>query len=78
MIDSWIQAAKEIRETDGVMLRLFEKPKCKPWDIAKGRRLPCCHGLGGHTQGCFEGMKGKMVRIPFFSEITSEDLVSYV
>ena len=49
-----------------IMAKLFENPKCKPWDLVKGRRLRCCHGLvtEGHRRHCFQGMRGMTMRIP--------------
>ena len=58
-----------------VMARFFERPKCKPWDIVKGRRLPCCHGLGEHTRYCFEGLRRGDIAIPQFKEISSSELL---
>ena len=55
-----------------VMGRFFEMPKCKPWDIVKGRRFKCCHGLGKHTRWCLKGVKTLI--IPRFSEVSAEGL----
>lgn len=59
-----------------IFARFFAKPKCKPWDIVKGRRFKCCHGLGEHTLWCLEGMRGKTIIIPKFSQISVGDLVN--
>ena len=66
---------EDIRKMPCVFGRLFEKPKCKPWDLVKGRRMRCCHGLGEHTDWCLEGMKGKAFHIPQFETLSAEDLV---
>ncbi len=46
----------EVMSQPLIMARLFEKPKCKPWDIVKGRRFKCCHGLMIHTRYCLDGV----------------------
>ena len=67
-----IEKARQVMEQPLIFGRLFEKPKCKPWDIVKGRRLPCCHGLGGHTEWCLE--IEMTLSIPRFGEVSTEDL----
>lgn len=57
-----------------VMARFFEKPRCKPWDIVKGRRFECCHGKGEHTRWCLKAVKTLI--IPTFSEISPKDLIA--
>lgn len=69
IIFDWVHAVKEGNLIFG---QFFEKPKCKPWDLAKGRRMRCCHGLGEHTQWCFES--GKTIHIPQYGAIDSEQL----
>ncbi len=69
------QDIRKIMAMSPVFSRLFEKPKCKPWDLVKGRRLHCCHGLGKHMTWCWEGMKGKTLRIPQFGTLSAEDLI---
>ena len=62
------------REESLVMARFFEKPKCKPWDMVKGRRLACCHGLGEHTHWCMVWIRGMVLSIPRIREISVGDL----
>ena len=70
-----IEAAREARNTPGIMMRFFEKPKCKPWDIVKGHRYVCCHGLGKHTQWCL--IADRTLRIRRLSELTTDDLLEH-
>ncbi|KKL49780.1 hypothetical protein LCGC14_2312090 [marine sediment metagenome] len=51
-----------------VMARFFERPRCRPWDLVKGRRYRCCHALTseGHGRGC---MTGVTVHIPKHEEL---------
>ena len=60
-----------------VFVKMFDVPKCRPWDIKKGRRFICCHMLieEGHHYSCIEALKGKVFSIPRFYEITGEELV---
>ncbi|KKK56229.1 hypothetical protein LCGC14_3066650 [marine sediment metagenome] len=58
-------------EKDSIALflaQLFTRPRCKPWDLVKGRRFRCCHALttGEHGRGC---MTGKTIHVPKFAEI---------
>ena len=68
------EEARRVMEQPLILGRLFEKPKCKPWDIVKGRRFECCHGLGEHTRWCFEGMRGKILLLPKFGKISAVGL----
>lgn len=58
-------------EHDLVIARYFAKPKCKPWDIVKGRRYECCHSLisTGHIFWCFGGLIGKTIIVQKVGEI---------
>ena len=67
-----IEAAREARNAPEIMMEFFERPKCKPWDIVKGRRYGCCHGLGKHTQWCLKD--GKTLTVPRLSELSTDDL----
>ena len=71
--------AREIMEQPSVFAKLFERPKCKPWDIVKGRRFECCHGFGRHQWWCFGNVmfsnQGR-INIPKFGSLTAEDLIS--
>ncbi len=51
-----------------VMSRFFERPRCRPWDLVKGRRYRCCHTLTseGHGRGC---MTGVTVHISKYEEL---------
>ena len=62
------------KETKLILSRFFDKPKCKPWDIVKGRRFKCCHGLGEHTRWCSTSLK--VITVPKFGRISAEDLTS--
>lgn len=68
---SIMEMVREVRESPLVMARFYEKPKCKPWDIVKGRRLPCCHGRGEHTRWCMEGITWAGIRISQFKAIST-------
>lgn len=67
------EAIEEVKNTPLVMARFFETPRCKPWDIVKGRRFECCHGLGEHTRWCLKVVKTLIV--PKVSEISARDLL---
>ncbi|KKL57050.1 hypothetical protein LCGC14_2239280 [marine sediment metagenome] len=67
------EGIKEIHNRPLVMAKFFEKPKCKPWDLVKGRRLRCCHGLGEHTRWCFDGVT--TIIVPKLHEISMKDLI---
>ncbi len=73
MVSEIIKKAREISETPLVFARYFERPKCKPWDIIKGRRFACCHGKGEHTRLCFKGITS--IAIPRIGKISVSDLV---
>ncbi len=62
-----------IQDEEPVMFKMFEKPKCKPWDIVKGRRKQCCHGLGKHTDYCMEGVK--TIYIPKVGSVTLQEVI---
>ncbi len=66
------EEARRIMNQPLVSGRIFEKPKCKPWDIVKGRRFKCCHGLGEHTQSCLGGTR--TIFISKFEKITAGEL----
>lgn len=71
-----IDWAREIRETPIAFDKMFGRPKCKPWDLAKGKRFECCHYLKeqGHSWWCLNGLRGKVLRIPPFKAIKSEEI----
>ena len=53
---------------------LYSKPKCKPWDLVKGRRMRCCHAQKKHFWWCWENLKGKTITIPKYGSIPAEGL----
>jgi len=63
-----------------VMAQFFNKPKCKPWDLIKGKRHSCCHGLieEGHTRWCIEGLKGKTLTIPKIGRLDAYNQMKYL
>ena len=67
-----IKLARELRDMPLVMGRYFDRPKCKPWDIVKGRRMACCHGLGKHERWCLEDVTS--IAIPQMGRITANSL----
>ena len=59
------------------------KPKCKPWDIVKGRRFECCHQKvkDGHNRRCMEAWveeeipkTGSMEGFDLYSEIQMREI----
>ena len=64
----------EVRNTPLVFARFFEKPKCKPWDIVKGRRFGCCHGAREHMRFCMSGVK--TLRISKIASLSAKDLTN--
>lgn len=57
-----------------VVAKFFEKPKCKPWDLVKGRRYACCHyPIGKHSPYCLSW--GISISMPKFKELTYYDIV---
>ncbi len=66
-----IKLARELRDMPLVMARFFERPKCKPWDIVKGRRFACCHGKGEHMRFCLTGVTS--IAIPQIGKISACD-----
>ena len=75
--DSWLEEATKVREHPLVMVKFFERPKCKPWDLAKGRRFICCHQLkkDGHNPWCIEALRGVEIKISAINTISAKDLM---
>ena len=72
------KTAQEVMNTPLAMAHLFFKPKCKPWDIVKGRRFPCCHWKveNGHMKYCHTNFMGKTLMVPQCGEITAGELIN--
>ncbi len=66
------ESVDEVVNKPSVFTRLFEKPKCKPWDIVKGRRFECCHGAGKHMRFCMSQVG--TLHIPQIASLSAKDL----
>ena len=61
----------DISKMEPVIIKLMEFPKCRPWDIVKSRRFPCCHNPveNGHHKYCNEVFRFSTITIPKLIEV---------
>ena len=71
-----MKVRETIKKCKATMIRYFELPKCKPWDIKKGRRFPCCHTLieDGHHRICLRSLYGVPINIVKVYELSARDI----